>query len=119
MVAFNFGTFLKMTVQDGLVPIPKARLHVINPMAEQQEAKCLIPILIESGEIIWVHLDIVKDEQWEANRPKLKGKICNAVSLTADDDSVTVASLSDSEGEKPALAVQPSTSQPEGTHSGK
>ena len=35
MVALNFKTFLKMTIQDGLVPIPKARLDLINPMAEQ------------------------------------------------------------------------------------
>ena len=26
MVTLNFGTFSKMTIQDGLVPIPKARL---------------------------------------------------------------------------------------------
>ena len=41
------------------------------------------------------------------------------LSLIADDDSVTIASLSDSEGEKPALAAQPSISQPVGTRSGK
>jgi len=52
MVSLNFGTFPKMTVQDKLVPIPKARLDVINPMAEQQKAKCLIPITIESREIM-------------------------------------------------------------------
>jgi len=32
-VTLNFGTFPKMTIQDGLVPIPKARLDLINPMA--------------------------------------------------------------------------------------
>jgi len=35
MVTLNFGTFPKMIVQDRLVPIPKTRLDVINPMAEQ------------------------------------------------------------------------------------
>jgi len=99
MVTLNFGTFLKMTVQDGLVPISEARLDLINPMAEQQKAKGIIPITIEFGEIMWVHLDIVKNEQWETNKSKLKGKSCNAISLVVDDDSVTVASLSDSEGE--------------------
>jgi len=72
---------------------------------------------IESREIMWVHPDIVKDEQWETN--KLKGKSCNVVSLTVDDDSVTLASLSNSWGEKSALTTQPSTSQPMGTRSGK
>ena len=52
-----------MTIQDELVPMPKARLDVINPMAEQQKAKGLIPITTESREIMWVHPDIVKNEQ--------------------------------------------------------
>ena len=52
MVTLNFCTFLIMTVQDGLVPIPKVRLDVINPLAEQQKAKGLIPITKEPGEIM-------------------------------------------------------------------
>ena len=70
---------------------------------------------IESGEIIWIHPDIIKDEQWETNKPKLKGKSCNAVSLTIDDDFVTIASLSDSENEKLVVVAQTATSQPVGT----
>jgi len=58
-----------MTVQDGLVSIPKARLNVINPMAEQQKAKGIFPITTESGEIMLVHPDIVQDEQWETSKP--------------------------------------------------
>jgi len=49
----------------------------------------------------------------------LKDKSCNAISLATDDDSVTIASLSDSDREKLALATQPATSQPVGTRSGK
>jgi len=101
----NFGTFPKMTVQDGLVPVPKARLDIINPMAEKQKAKSLIPMTIEFREIMWVHPDIVQDEKWGTNKPKLKGKSCNAVSLAIDDDSMIVVSLSDSEEEKLALAT--------------
>jgi len=63
MVTLNFGAFLKMTVQDGLVLVPKTRLDIINPMAEKQRAKGLIPMMIESEEIMWVHPDIVQDEQ--------------------------------------------------------
>ena len=99
-----------MTVHDGLVPVPKARLDVINPMAEKQKAKGLISMTIRSEEIIWVHPDIVQDEQWETSKPKLKDKLSNVVSLTTDDDSMIVASLSDLKGEKLALATQPSTS---------
>jgi len=35
MVTLNFRTSPKMTIQDGLVPIPKVRLDIINPMAEK------------------------------------------------------------------------------------
>ena len=54
---------------------------------------------------MWVHPDIVKEEQWKTNKPKLKRKSYNAISLTVDEDSVTVASLSGSKGEKPILAA--------------
>ena len=74
-------------------------------MAERQKAKGLILITTDSGEIMWVHPYIVKDEQWETNKPKLIEKSCNDVSLAVDDNFMTVASLSDSKGEKPALAA--------------
>ena len=76
-------------------------------------------MMTEFGEIMWVYPYIIKDEQWETSKPKLKSKSCNTVSLATDDDSVTVASLSDLEGEKLALVTQPATSQPMGTRSGK
>ena len=47
MVTLNFETFPKMTVQDGL----KARLEVVNPMAEKQKAKGLVLMMTKSGEI--------------------------------------------------------------------
>jgi len=61
-------------VQNRVTPVPKARLDVINLMAEVQKAKGLILMMSKSEEIIWVHLDIVKDEQWESSKPKLKVK---------------------------------------------
>jgi len=66
-------------------------------MAEQEEAKGLVPITTSYGEILWVHPDIIKDEQWASSKPKLKSKLCNTISLTTDDDIMTIASLSDSE----------------------
>ena len=62
LLTLNFGTFPKMIVLDGPIPIPKAWLEVINPLAEKQEAKGLTLLTTKSGEIIWVNLDIVKDE---------------------------------------------------------
>jgi len=35
MVTLNFRTFSKMTVQDGLIPVPKIRLDVINLIAKK------------------------------------------------------------------------------------
>jgi len=70
-------------------------------------------------EIMWVHPNIVKDEQWESNKLKLKDKSCNVISLAADDDAVTAASLSDSEEEKLVLTAQPTAPQPVSTRSEK
>jgi len=42
LVTLNFRTFPKMTVQDGLAPVPKARLDFINLMIKKQKAKSLI-----------------------------------------------------------------------------
>ena len=105
MVTLNFGTFGKMTVQDGSTPVPKARLDVINPMAEKQETKGLVPMATKSGEIMWVHPDIINAEQMEFSKPKLKDKLCNTISLATEDDTTIVSSLSDSEEEKIALAA--------------
>ena len=76
-------------------------------MAEVQKAKGLIPMMTESEEIMWVHPNIVNDEQLESSKPNLKDKSCNAISLTMDNDAVTIASLSDSEEEKLALEHSP------------
>ena len=68
-------------------------------------------MITKSGEIMSVHSDIVNNEQWETNKLKLKGKSCNTISLATDDDAMTIAFISDSEGVKLALTVQPATSQ--------
>ena len=112
MVTLNFGTFSKTTVQDGLTAVLKARPDIVNLMARKQKAKGLVPLTTKSGEIMWVHPNIIKYEQWVSSNSKLKGKSCNDISLAMDDDAVTITSLSDSEEEKLTLAAQPATSQP-------
>ena len=62
MMTLNFRTFLKTTVQDGLTPVPKARLDIVNPIAEKQRAKGLIPMMTKSRENKWVYPGIIKDE---------------------------------------------------------
>ena len=104
MVTLKFGTFWMTTVQNGWAPVHKARLDVVNPMAEKKKAKSLVLMTIKSEEIMWVYLDIDKDEQWEFSKPKLRGK-CNTISLAMDDDTLTVTSLSDSKEAKFALVA--------------
>ena len=52
MVNLNFETFPKMTVQDGLTPVPKARFDIVNLIAEKQQATSLILMMIKFEEIM-------------------------------------------------------------------
>ena len=63
MVALEFGTFSKVTVPDRNASAPEARLEVSNPSAKQQEAKCLLLLMLKIGKIMWVHPDLAKDKQ--------------------------------------------------------
>jgi len=119
MVTLEFDILPKVTVPDGHPPVPKARLEVSNPSANQQKAKGLFPLTLKTGEIMWVHLDLAKDKQWDSKKPKPKGKSCYVVSILPDDDNITVASFSDTEDEKHAFAAQDTTPQPTGTRSEK
>jgi len=40
-------------------------MEVTNLLAKKQKAKSLILLMTKSGEIIWVHPDIVNDKQWD------------------------------------------------------
>ena len=118
-VTLKSGTFLKVTIQDGVALNPKVRMEVINLISEEQKAKDLVPITIKSGEIMWVQPDIVKNEQWESIKLKIKGTPCNVISLAVDNDIIIMASLNNSKEEKFAFATQPATVQPVDTRSGK
>ena len=67
---------------------------------------------------MWIHPDIVDDKQWDSSQPKLKGKSCNVIFLSQEDDNVTIAFLISSEEEKFTLEAQLATLQPVDTHSG-
>ena len=77
---------------------------------KKKMANGLVPMTTKYEEIMWVHPDIIKDEQWEPSKPKLNGKSCNFISLTADGDTVMISSLSDSKEAKLASVVLPATS---------
>jgi len=47
----------------------------MNPLAKKQVAKGLIPLTTKFGEIMWVHPDIIKDEQWESSHPSSRANL--------------------------------------------
>ena len=81
--------------------------------------KGLFSLTLGIGKIMWVHPDLVQDEQWASKKSKSKGKSCNVISILPDDGNLTSASLSDSEGEKQACTAQADVPQPTGTRSRK
>ena len=64
MVAFKFGSFPEIKVQDGLTPIPKGEMKVNDPISEEKRSKGLVLMTLQTREIIWVHPDIISDDQW-------------------------------------------------------
>ena len=117
MLTLEFGKTSKVTVPDGAFPIPEARLEVKHSSAKTQEMKGLVPLTLGTGELMWVHPDLVQHEQWASKKSKSKGNSCNVISILSDDSNLTSASLSDSEGEKHACTTQADVPQPIGTRS--
>jgi len=119
MMTLEFGSTQKVTVPDGTYPAPAPRLEVRHPSAITQDDKGLVPLTLETGEIMWIHPDLVQDVQRDSKNSNKKGKSCNVISVLPDDDNLTSASLSDSEGEKHACTTQADAPQQTGTRSGK
>jgi len=120
MVSFNFGSFSEMTIQDGLTPMPKGKIKVTGPSSAEKESRGLIPVTLKSGEVMWIHLDIINGEQWETKQPRCKGKTCNMISFSlGDDDGASTKLLTDSEEEQIVLTAQPAAVEPTGTQSRK
>ena len=118
MVTLEFGSTQKVTVPDGTYSAPAPRLEVKHPSATTQGDKGLVPLTLETGEVMWVHPDLVQDVQRDSKKPKSKGKSCNVISILPDDGNLTSASLSDSEGERHAYTAQADVPQQTGTRSG-
>jgi len=59
----QFGRDLPLA-PTGVVPILKGELRVINIDPHNQKEKDLIYVPTPQGETMWVHLDIVKSQQW-------------------------------------------------------
>jgi len=119
MVTLEFDKTPKVIVPDGTYPVPAPRLEVTHPAVKTQDNKGLVPLTLETGEIMWIHPDLVQDEQWDSKKSKSKGKSCNVISILPDDDNFTSTSLSDAGGEKHVCVTQTDVPQPTGTRSEK
>jgi len=66
-VTVNVTSFLQFGNQPptpaGVVPIPKGEPRMINTDPHHQQEKGLVPFPTPQGEIIWVHLDLVKGQR--------------------------------------------------------
>ena len=48
----------------GVVPIPRGELRMVNTYPHQQQEKGLVLVPTPQGEIMWVHPDLVDEQQW-------------------------------------------------------
>ena len=123
MVTVEFGQgFPKVPVPCGVVPVPRAEMRIINSDPYQQEKKGMVQYATPSSQSIWVHPDLLEDEQWTSvtsKRSKGKGKACHAVSAALEDEGAETASLTDYDEEGATLATQTEPIPISGTRTGK
>ena len=53
-----------------------------------RDDKGLVPLTLETGEVMWIHPDLVQDVQRDSKEPNLKGKSCNVISVLPDDGNL-------------------------------
>ena len=73
---------------------------------------------------MWVHPDLIKDQQWTVgNRKKAKGKAkassCNMIGVSTVEEETNIASLTDSEEEEEFVFNAGPEIPPAGTRSGR
>jgi len=115
-VTANMTSFLQFGNQHPtparVVPILKGELRMINTNPHHQQEKGLMPIPTPQGEIIWVHPDLMKSQQWTTvtyrkSKGKAKASPCNVVCASSRKAETDVPSLFDSEEETINLAAEP------------
>ena len=62
-------------------------MKMVNDDPHGQRQKGLVPHTAPNGEILWVHPDLIEDEQWAtSSKRKGKGKSYNATSAIFEED---------------------------------
>ena len=95
----------------GVVPIPKGELRMINTDPHHQQEKGPVPVATPQGGIMWIHPDLVEDQQWttitnKKSKGKAKASSCNVMCASPREAETDVPSLTDSEEETIILAVE-------------
>jgi hypothetical protein len=108
----------EVRVQNGVSPIAKGEMKVRSVAAKQKD-EGFIPVTTQSGEVMWVHPDIVHDEQWTKVSRKGKNKSSNVISVSKEDDVALPETLYSDEERPRVLTAQPATAQQQGTRSGQ
>ena len=67
-VTIGFGSFPVSQFQ--LEPVIKAAVKTVNDDPHKQRQKGLVPHTAPNGEILWVHPDLIGDEQWTGTSSK-------------------------------------------------
>jgi len=114
-VTANMTLFLQFRVQPptlaGVVPILKGELRVFDIDPHHQQEKGLVSIPTPQGEIMWVHPNLVKSQQWTTvtnrkSKGKAKASPCNVVCAFSQKTEIDVPSLTDSEEETIILVAE-------------
>ncbi|ONK57058.1 uncharacterized protein A4U43_C10F16180 [Asparagus officinalis] len=108
MITLSFGTNLpEVQAPAGVIPIPKAVLKITNDDPHNQREKGLVPQTLPDGQVMWVHPDLLHDEQWTAPPSKeAKKKPCNVVSTILGRDDAAMTALTDSEEDTNIFATR-------------
>nr|ABD63154.1 hypothetical protein 20.t00006 [Asparagus officinalis] len=120
MIAVQFGDFPPVVTANGVIPIRKGEMHLKNVDPHSQKDRGLVPLTTQKGEIMWVHPDLLRDQQWTSTSSKKKGgkaKSSNMISPSITENDDHLKPLTDSEEERIALAAYPGDNP--GTRSGK
>ena len=106
MIAVQFGDFPPVAAVDGVVPIHKGEMRLKKTNLYSQEDRGLVPFTTPKGEIMWVHPDLLRDQQWTNTPSKKKGgkaKSSNMISPSITEDDDHLKPLTDSEEERIVL----------------
>jgi len=118
VISLKFGEMPEVRVQNGVSPIAKGEMKVRSVAAKQKD-EGFIPVTTQSGEVMWVHPDIVHDEQWTKVSRKGKNKSSNVISVSKEADVALPETLYSDEERLRVLTAQPATAQQQGTRSGQ